>query len=52
MRERLRAALLRQRSRYTTYTLPPGDEIMPLYDAGMRFYFVESGKLRLYNLLP
>lgn len=52
MRERLRASLLRQRSRYTTYTLPPGDEIMPLYDAGMRFYFVESGKLRLYNLLP
>jgi CRP/FNR family cyclic AMP-dependent transcriptional regulator len=52
MRERLRASLLRQRTRYTTYTLPPGDEILPLYDAGMRFYFVESGKLRLYNLLP
>jgi hypothetical protein len=52
MRERLRASLLRQHSRYTTYTLPAGDEILPLYDARMRFYFVESGKLRLYNLLP
>jgi CRP/FNR family transcriptional regulator len=52
MRERLRAALLRQRARYATHTLAPGAEILPLYDAGMRFYFVESGKLRLYNLLP
>jgi CRP-like cAMP-binding protein len=52
MRERLRASLLRQHGRYTTYTLPAGDEILPLYDARMRFYFVESGKLRLYNLLP
>jgi CRP/FNR family transcriptional regulator len=52
LKERLRAALMRQRDRYTVYDLPPGDEISPLYDAGMRFYFVESGKLRLYNLLP
>jgi CRP-like cAMP-binding protein len=52
MRERLRAALQRQRERYSVFALAPGDEILPLYDAGMRFYFVESGKLRLYNLLP
>jgi CRP/FNR family transcriptional regulator len=52
MRERLRAALERKRDRYTKYDLRSGDEISPLYDSGMRFYFVESGKLRLYNLLP
>ncbi|GAC1414582.1 MAG: hypothetical protein NVSMB64_24790 [Candidatus Velthaea sp.] len=51
-KERLRAALLRKRDHYTVYDLAPGDEIAPLYDSGMRFYFVESGKLRLYNLLP
>jgi hypothetical protein len=32
--------------------LAAGDEIAPLYEGGMRFHFVDYGKLRLYNLLP
>ena len=51
-KERLRAMLERKRDRLTIYDLKAGDEIAPLYDSGTRFYFVESGKLRLYNLLP
>jgi CRP/FNR family transcriptional regulator len=51
-RERLRTALLKQRGKYATRVLVPGDEIAPRYDEGMVFHFVESGKLRLFNLLP
>lgn len=51
-KERLRAALLRERHKYTTSILKTGDEIAPLYDSGVLFHFIESGKLRLYNLLP
>ncbi len=51
-KERLRAALIKQRGKYATRALATGDEIAPLYDDGMVFHFVESGKLRLFNLLP
>ncbi|BDE07217.1 hypothetical protein WPS_24930 [Vulcanimicrobium alpinum] len=51
-RERLRAAMQRRRDRAATTTLLAGSEIAPLYEGGMRLHFVESGKLRLYNLLP
>lgn len=50
-KERL-AALLRNKSGAKEIALQIGEEITPLYDSGMRFYFVETGKLRLYNLLP
>ncbi len=50
--ERLRAALTRNRHKYRSVSLKPGEEIGPLYDAGMRCYVVEHGKVRLYNLLP
>jgi CRP/FNR family transcriptional regulator len=49
---RLREALLRNPGKYATIALKTGEEIGPLYDQEMRFYAVESGKLRLYNLLP
>jgi CRP/FNR family cyclic AMP-dependent transcriptional regulator len=52
VRERLRAALQKGRSKYVTTTLATGGEIAPLYDSGMVFHFVETGKLRLFNLLP
>jgi CRP/FNR family transcriptional regulator len=51
-KERLRAALIKQRGKYATRALATGDEIAPLYDDGMVFHFVETGKLRLFNLLP
>lgn len=51
-KEQLRATLLQNPSRYTTVALRQGEEIGPLYDQEMRFYSVESGKLRIYNLLP
>jgi CRP/FNR family transcriptional regulator len=51
-KERLRAALIKQRGKYATRALASGDEIAPLYDDGMVFHFVEAGKLRLFNLLP
>jgi len=50
--ERLRAALNRNRNKHTTIDLAAGEEIGPLYDQGLRFYAIEMGKLRLYNLLP
>jgi CRP-like cAMP-binding protein len=50
--ERLRATLMRNRGKYVPLELKSGEEIGPLYDQGMRFYAVQSGKLRLYNLLP
>ncbi len=50
--DRLRAALLRAPAKYALAKLATGEEIGPLYDQEMRFYAIESGKLRLYNLLP
>jgi CRP/FNR family transcriptional regulator len=51
-RDALRAGLVRDRARYTTLRLAQGDEIEPLYTAASRFFFVVSGRLRIYNLLP
>ena len=51
-KEQLRAILLRENAGYEVATLDAGDEVPPLYDAGMKFHFVDYGKLRLYNLLP
>ena len=41
-----------RRSSAAKSNLKPGEEIGPLYDQEIRFYAVESGKVRLYNLLP
>jgi CRP-like cAMP-binding protein len=51
-REQLRAALRKHTSRYAAIELKQGKEIGPLYDDDVRFYVMESGKLRVYNLLP
>jgi len=51
-KEQLRAILMREGASYVTTDLAGGDEVPPLYDAGMKFHFVDHGKLRLYNLLP
>ena len=48
----LRVALMRSPKKYSAVNLKTGGEIAPLYDEEMRFYAVESGKVRLYNLLP
>jgi CRP/FNR family cyclic AMP-dependent transcriptional regulator len=48
----LRATLMRSPEKYASQKLAAGEEIGPLYDQEMRFYTIESGKLRLYNLLP
>lgn len=48
----LRVALMRNPGKYTSVELKTRDEIAPLYEEEMRFYTVESGKIRLYNLLP
>ncbi len=48
----LRVALMRAPGKYSAVNLKTRDEIAPLYDEEMRFYAVESGKVRLYNLLP
>jgi CRP-like cAMP-binding protein len=48
----LRVALMRSPKKYSAVNLKTRDEIAPLYDEEMRFYTVESGKVRLYNLLP
>jgi len=50
--EQLRAALLKNPSKYTTTELKQGEEIGPIYDQEIRFYAIEVGKLRVYNLLP
>ena len=47
----LRAALMRSPGKYTAVNLKTRDEIAPLYEEEMRFFAVESGKIRLYNLL-
>ncbi len=51
-KERLRAVMLRKAASFDVRVLAAGDEIAPLYDDGMKFHFVDSGTLRLYNLLP
>jgi len=51
-KEQLREILMRKGASYVTTDLAGGDEVPPLYDAGMKFHFVDHGKLRLYNLLP
>jgi CRP/FNR family transcriptional regulator len=50
--EQLRATLMRSPEKYLAQSLNSGEEIGPLYDQEMRFYAIETGKLRLYNLLP
>ncbi len=50
--ERLRALLMRDVRKRAAIDLLAGAEIGPLYDQELRFYVVESGKVRLYNLLP
>jgi CRP-like cAMP-binding protein len=50
--EHLRDALHKRAGRYTAIDLRAGAEIGPLYDHELRFYAVETGKIRVYNLLP
>jgi CRP-like cAMP-binding protein len=50
--ERLRAVLARDPNKRAPIALAPGAEIGPLYDQELRFYVVDTGKMRLYNLLP
>ncbi len=50
--QKLRAALMSNPGKYSTTALDTGAEIGPLYDQEIRFYTVESGKVRVYNLLP
>ena len=52
VREQLRAALRKHSNRYAVIELKQGEEIGPLYDHDLRFYALESGKVRIYNLLP
>lgn len=51
-KELLRAVMLAKAGRFATSELARGEEVPPLYEGGMRFHFVDYGKLRLYNLLP
>ncbi|GAC1303614.1 MAG: hypothetical protein NVSMB21_02990 [Vulcanimicrobiaceae bacterium] len=51
-KEQLRAVMMRKAASFEVRELLAGDEIAPLYDDGMKFHFVDYGKLRLYNLLP
>ncbi len=51
-KERLRAVMVRKATSFAVSELAAGDEISPLYDDGMKFHFVDTGTLRLYNLLP
>ena len=51
-KEQLRAVMLRKAGKFDVSELPLGGEIDPLYEGGMKFHFVDFGKLRLYNLLP
>ena len=50
--KQLRDALMKNPSKCVTTELRQGQEIGPLYDQEIRFYVVEVGKVRLYNLLP
>jgi CRP/FNR family transcriptional regulator len=49
--EQLRGVMLRSK-KFAETVLATGEEITPLYEGGMKFHFVDYGKLRLYNLLP
>jgi len=51
-KEQLRAVMLRKAGKFSVAELAHGDEVPPLYEGGMKFHFVDFGKLRLYNLLP
>jgi CRP-like cAMP-binding protein len=51
-KEQLRAVMLRKADKFKVTALAHGDEVPPLYEGGMKFHFVDFGKLRLYNLLP
>ena len=51
-KEQLRGIMLRKAEKFEVSELAMGGEIAPLYDSGMKFHFVDFGKLRLYNLLP
>jgi CRP-like cAMP-binding protein len=51
-KEQLRGVMMRNAHKYEVSELASSDEIEPLYEEGMRFHFVDYGKLRLYNLLP
>jgi CRP/FNR family transcriptional regulator len=51
-KEQLRVVMLRKAERFEVSELATGGEIEPLYEGGMKFHFVDYGKLRLYNLLP
>jgi CRP/FNR family transcriptional regulator len=51
-KEELRGVMLRKAGHFEVAVLANGDEIPPLYEGGMKFHFVDYGKLRLYNLLP
>jgi CRP-like cAMP-binding protein len=51
-KEQLRSVMTRDGAKFAVSELRASDEIEPLYEGGMRFHFVDFGKLRLYNLLP
>jgi len=51
-KDQLRAVMLRPSNVFKVTELRAGDEISPLYEGEMKFYFVDYGTLRLYNLLP
>jgi len=51
-KEKLRGIMMRNSAKYAVSELRSTDEIPPLYEDGMRFHFLDFGKLRLYNLLP
>ncbi|MBD5633965.1 MAG: Crp/Fnr family transcriptional regulator [Candidatus Eremiobacteraeota bacterium] len=51
-KEELRGVMMRKADHFEVSELPVGGEIDPLYEGGMKFHFVDFGKLRLYNLLP
>ena len=51
-KDQLRAVMTRDAASFKVTELRSSDEIEPLYEGGMRFHFVDFGKLRLYNLLP
>ena len=52
VRDQLRAALQANPKKYPPVELKQREEIGPLYDEEMRLFAVESGKVRVYNLLP
>ncbi len=51
-KDQLRSVMLRPSNAFKVTELAAGEEIAPLYEGEMKFYFVDYGTLRLYNLLP